>query len=291
LHVHGELLLGLGAAFGAATCFDGAVVLQAADARGVPSAQGLRLALLQTLVRRPRWVLGTIIAILGWPLQLLAFAFIPVTVVQPALAVGMLVLLAGGSRLLGERVGPREWAAAVAIIVGVALLAIGHPDVRRQVPITPGVIACLAVLGAVAVSPLAARPRPRFAWLVAAAGSAFALSALTGKLLVSELDAGHLVPAVAFAAATAAAAGVGFLVDMSALQRYDATRAAPPMFVLETAIPVMLAPWLFDERWGSSVGGGSLIVLGLLLVLAGGGALGASRAVSGLEDEVGSRAA
>jgi drug/metabolite transporter (DMT)-like permease len=289
--VHGELLLGLGAAFGAATCFDGAVVLQAADARQVPRAQGLRLALLQTLVHRPRWVLGTVVAILGWPLQLLAFALIPVTVAQPALALGMLVLLAGGSLLLGERVGPREWAAAVAIIAGVTLLAIGHPDVRRHVPVTTGVLACLLVLGAVAVSPLAARPRPGFVWLVAAAGCAFALSALTGKLLVSELDAGRLAAAAGFAAATAVAAGIGFLVDMSALQRYDATRAAPPMFVLETAIPVVLAPWLFDERWGSTVGGGSLIVIGLALVLAGGGALGASRAVSGIEDELGGRGA
>ncbi len=255
--MNGELLLGLGAAFGAAACFDGAVVLQAADARRVPGAQGLRLALLRTLVQRPRWVLGTTIAILGWPLQLLAFALIPVTVVQPALALGMLVLLAGGSRLLGERVGPREWTAAVAIIVGVALLAVGHPDVQQQVPVTTAVVACLAALGVVALSPLVARPRPGFAWLVGAAGSAFALSALTGKLLVSELDAGNLVAAGAFAVATAAAAGVGFLVDMSALQRYDATRAAPPMFVLETAIPVVLAPWLFDERWGGTVGGGA----------------------------------
>ena len=285
--MNGELLLGLGAAFGAAACFDGAVVLQAADARRVPGAQGLRLALLRTLVQRPRWVLGTTIAILGWPLQLLAFALIPVTVVQPALALGMLVLLAGGSRLLGERVGPREWTAAVAIIVGVALLAIGHPDVQQQVPVTTGVVACLAALGVVALSPLVARPRPGFAWLVGAAGSAFALSALTGKLLVSELDAGNLVAAGAFAVATAAAAGVGFLVDMSALQRYDATRAAPPMFVLETAIPVVLAPWLFDERWGGTVGGGSLIAIGLALVLAGGAALGATRTVSGLEDELG----
>ena len=87
--------------------------------------------------------------------------------------------------------------------------------------------------------------------------------------------------AVAFGAATAAAAGLGFLLDMSALQRFDATRAAPPMFVLETAIPVLLAPWLFGEHWGAFVG------VGLVLVLGGGAMLGASRAVAGLEDEAG----
>jgi len=128
---HG-LAVGLPAALAAAACFDGAVVLQASEARLVPVAQSLRLSLLQTLVRRRRWVLGTAIAVLGWPLQLLALAAAPITVVQPALAMGTLVLLYGGARVLGERVGPREWLAAAAVIAGVALIALGHPELEKK---------------------------------------------------------------------------------------------------------------------------------------------------------------
>jgi drug/metabolite transporter (DMT)-like permease len=278
-----DLLLGLLAALGAAGCFDGAVILQAADARRVPAAHGLRVSLLRRLARRPRWVLGTAIAVLGWPLQLLAFSFAPVTVVQPALAVGTLLLLAAGARVLGEHVGRREWAGAAAVIAGVALLAVGHPDRSSSLPGGWTIAACLLVLAALAASPLARRPPPGLPWLVLAAGSAFALSAIAGKWVVSALDSGRVAAAVGFAAATAGAAGLGLLIDMTALQRFDATRVAPPMFVLETAIPVLLAPVLFAERWLDTPGGGSLVAAGLALVLGGGSVLGASRPVSAVD--------
>jgi drug/metabolite transporter (DMT)-like permease len=198
---------------------------------------------------------------------------------------GTLVLLYGGARVLGERVGPREWLAAAAVIAGVALIAVGHPKLETEVAITPALLACIGGLGVIAASPLLRRGELGLTWLVIAAGSAFALSAITSKLVVAMLDSADIAGAVAFGAATAAAAGLGFLLDMSALQRFDATRAAPPMFVLETAIPVLLAPWLFGEHWGAPVG------VGLVLVLGGGAMLGASRAVAGLEDEAGRRAA
>ncbi len=255
--MNGDLLPGLLAAFGAAACFDGAVVLQAAEARAVPPDHGLRLALVRRLLARPRWVLGTVIAVLGWPLQLLAFSLAPVTLVQPALATGTLLLLAAGSRMLGEHVGRREWSAAGAIIAGVALLAVADPPTSDRVPPAGSIVACLVGLGALGLSPFWAGARPGLHRLVLGAGCAFALSAVTGKIVVSELADGSVARALAFGVVTAAAAGIGFLTDMSALQRFDATRVAPPMFVLETAIPVALAPWLFDERWRDTPGAGS----------------------------------
>ena len=44
--------------------------------------------------------------VLGWPLQIVALAYAPLVVVQPALASGLLVLLLAGERLLGESPGP-----------------------------------------------------------------------------------------------------------------------------------------------------------------------------------------
>jgi hypothetical protein len=63
------------------------------------------------------------------------------------------------------------------------------------------------------------------------------------------------------------------------MQRFEATRVSPPMFVLETALPVALAPLLFHERWSAATGGPALVVTALVLVLLGGGLLGASRRV------------
>jgi drug/metabolite transporter (DMT)-like permease len=279
-----EVFAGMAAAAAAAACFDGAVILQAREAREVGSEHALRLSLLRDLATRPRWVLGTVIAVLGWPLQLLAFALAPVTVVQPTLALGMLLLLAAGARLLGERVGRRECLAAAVVVVGVALLGVGSPRHTEGVPSATAMAVTVVVLGGCAVLPFLLDRRRSGAWpLILAAGSAFALASLTGKLLTVELSRGALWAALAFAGATVAAAGLGFLIDMTAMQRFAATRVAPPMFVLETAVPVALAPVLFGEDWGQTPGGGALVALGLLLVLGGGGVLGSARTVASYE--------
>jgi drug/metabolite transporter (DMT)-like permease len=276
--VDGQVLGGMAAAAAAAACFDGAVILQAQETRQVDPAHGLRLSLLARLVRRPRWVAGTALAVLGWPLQLLALALAPVTVVQPTLALGLVLLLAVGARVLDEPVGPREWAGAAAVVVGVGVLAAAAPAHTDTLPGPAAVAFAGGGLALVIALPFVSARGRTEAWsLIAAAGCAFALSALTGKLLTVELAAGRPLAALAWAVATAACAGVGFLVDQTAMQRFDATRVAPPMFVLETALPVVLAPLLFDERWGPILGRGGLVVVGLLLVLAGGAVLGAVR--------------
>jgi len=276
-----ELVFGVLAAASAAVCFDGAVVLQAREAQAVEHRHGLRLSLLRRLVARPRWVAGAALGAAGIPLQLGALALAPVTVVQPTLALGMLVLLAAGGTLLGEHVGRREWLAAGAVIAGVALLTLGAPRHSNELPAAGAAALPVAGLAAVALLPFALGGDGTRPWvLIGAAGCAFALAAVLGKLLVVELAAGRFGAAIAFAAAAGASTGVGTLVDMTALQRLEATRAAPPMFVVETAVPVALAPWLFGEAWPSSRALTVALVAGLALVLGGGGLLGSARSIS-----------
>jgi drug/metabolite transporter (DMT)-like permease len=276
-------LAGVAAGALAAACFDGAVVLQAREARMVDAAHGLRLSLLTRLARRPGWLVGTAVGVAGWPLQLLAFSLAPVTVVQPTLAVGLVLLLAAGHRMLGEHVGRREWLAAGAVIAGVVVLAAGPPAHTHGRPSIAAAIACGAALGCVVALPFLRGRERAGAWtLIAAAGSAFALAALTSKMLTIELAAGRPLAALAWAAATAACSAVGFLVDMTALQGFEATRVAPPMFVVETALPVALAPVLFGERWSTAGGGTAAVLAGRALTLAGGAALGRSRTVLGV---------
>src|ERR1035437_3225959 len=114
-----NLILGIVAAMGAATLYSLGFAIQAMDAKMAPHEEHLRLALAWSLVRRGRWLLGTGISVLGWPLQIVAVLLAPLIIVQPTLAMGLLVLLFLSARLLGERAGRYEYLAMLAIIVGI----------------------------------------------------------------------------------------------------------------------------------------------------------------------------
>src|SRR5438067_2196656 len=81
-----DLVLGIAAAVGASTLYSLGIALQALDAREAPQGEHLRPALVLGLLRRSRWLRGTGLSILGFPLQVLALHFAPLVVVQPALA-------------------------------------------------------------------------------------------------------------------------------------------------------------------------------------------------------------
>ncbi len=112
-------MLGIAAAVGASTLYSLGIALQALDAKQAPHEEHLRLALAWGLIRRARWLLGTGLSILGWPLQVIALLLAPLVVVQPALAAGLLVLLFLGERMLGEHAGRYEYLAMSAIVLGV----------------------------------------------------------------------------------------------------------------------------------------------------------------------------
>src|SRR5690242_6225693 len=123
----GELLAGIALAGAAAACYDGAVALQAVEARAV-GERGAGLGLLGSLIKRPRWLAATGLAIAGWPLQVAALAIAPLTIVQPALALGLVLLLFLGARMLGEPVRRRDWVAVGAIACGLGVLAVVAPE-------------------------------------------------------------------------------------------------------------------------------------------------------------------
>ena len=103
--------------------YNGGAALQALEAREVPRDHSLRPSLIGHLLSRPRWAAGTALAAMGWPLQAAALTLAPLTIVQPALASGLLLLLAIGARALHERVGARELVGDGAIVGGVGVLA------------------------------------------------------------------------------------------------------------------------------------------------------------------------
>ena len=145
------LVLGILAAVASSCLYNLSIAMQALQAREVPHDHGLRPSLLVRLVKNPRWLGATGIGLLGWPLELAALLLAPLTVVQPVLASGLLLLLYLGATRLGERPGPREFVAIGAILLGLTGVALAAP--QRT---TEHASAALAIsLGAVALIALA----------------------------------------------------------------------------------------------------------------------------------------
>src|SRR3979411_2275327 len=114
-----DLVLGILGAIGASKLSSLGTALQAADAKQAPHEENLRLALAWGLLKRARWLLGTGLSILGFPLQVVALMLAPLVVVQPALATGLLILMLLAEPMLGEPAGRYEHIAMFAIVVGV----------------------------------------------------------------------------------------------------------------------------------------------------------------------------
>lgn len=230
--------------------------------------EALRLSLAGRLLRRPRWLAGTALGVLGWPLQAAALALAPLTVVQPALAFGLVVLLLMGARVLHERVGVREACAVAAIAGGVALLAVAAPDHSTRHASTAAMSIALIILALPAVLPYAMRRwrTPGGVEAAIAAGAGFAWSGLSTKFAVDAASAGAWVHALIWAAVTGAASGLAMLSEMTALQRRPATQTAPLVFVVQVCVPVLAAPLLTGERWSGTPLGGVVIVAGLAMV-------------------------
>ncbi len=223
----------------------------------------------------------------GWPLEIVALLLAPLTVVQPCLASGLVVLLwLGVTRSWGRGRGgasSRRW--------------------RRSSPASPASPGRRP--SAPPSTPAPGRSRWRWAWsrsrsslpyllrgraspagtlAVVSAGFGYAWTAIASKLLTDELAAGALLIAVAWLATAAASEGLALLSEMSALQRRPATQVAPVMFAVQVLVPVILAPLIFEEKWSTTPLDGVALVVFMLVALAGVVLLAGSKAVGAVLD-------
>jgi drug/metabolite transporter (DMT)-like permease len=282
--IAGSTAAGFGVAVLASACYETGYAFQAIEAKRSPGEQALRFSLLKTLAHRPRWVLAVALTIAGWPLQLWALSLAPITVVQPTLALGLLLLLVLGVTVLHEHVGRRELVAVVLVIVGVTAVALSAPPETHSYDTGAGLIVALSLLGVATIVPwLVPSVRKRGAFLlVLAAGAADAWAAFASKLITDELHTGLWLGALAWALGAGAAVALGFLCETTALQRRPATQVAPVILVMQIVIPVLLAPVVGGERWQDTPLDGGVIGIGLLFVSVGAVLLTGSKVVTDL---------
>ncbi len=277
-----SVLFGMAAAVAASAVYNVAIALQALEARQVPAEHGLRPALLLKLLRRPRWLAGAALNFLGWPMQTVALLLAPLTLVQPCLAAGLLLLLFIGSRHLHESVGRREVLSIAAIVAGVVVLALASPHRSDHDAGSETLIVVLGILGFLTILPYLLSRLRRIGGLPVAisAGLGYSWSGISTKLLADALHAGDWTGIIGWAAATGLAAAIGTASEMTALQSRGATEVAPLVFVTQLLVPALLAPVLVNEAWDSTPLGGLVLLGGLLVVAAGSALLASSRVVA-----------
>ncbi len=292
------LALGIVSAVGASLLYNASIALQALEAREVPGEHSLRLSLIGRLVRNKRWLGATALGLAGWPLEIVALLLAPLTVVQPCLASGLILLLWLGATRLGEAPGRREFVAVGAIVAGVGGVAWAAPERTTDHAGAAAIGLALALVAIPVLVPYVLRRRIRHSphqggvevgWaramgilMVLSAGCGYAWTAIASKLLTDELAAGAIVVAALWLATAAASEGLALLSEMSALQRRAATHVAPTMFAVQIIVPVLLAPLIFGESWGDTPLGGVALVAFMGLAVAGTVLLAGSKTVGAM---------
>jgi drug/metabolite transporter (DMT)-like permease len=285
-----DVALGALAAAGASACYEVSYALQALEARRVRLYRTVQVSLLARLARRRLWLFAIALAVAGWPLQLLALSLAPLTLVQPIIALGVVLLLVLAARMLHERIGTRELVCCAGIVLGVAGIAWAAParSDSHAGPLVLGLV--LGGLAAFVAAPYVAAAGGRAlaaVWLVVAAGAGDAWAAFGAKLIVDELSGDGWLAAAGFGVASAAALGAGLLSETSALQHFPASRVGPAVMAMQVAIPVLLAPVVGGEHWGDTPLGGGVLLVSLALVTCSGVVLTSSRAIAGLGEHEG----
>src|SRR4051794_18459519 len=254
------IVAGVACGVAAAVCFELGYVEQAAGARAERTDDAPRLLL--RLARRRRWLGGTALVVCGLLLQLLALRVAPLSVVQPALVLGLGLLVVLAERRLGERVGRRQKLAVGAAGAGVLLLALGGEGAGDTSGGHPAIVLAalgVATLAALAIGHLAHRPRG----LVLAAGLGEAWAVIAAKVAIGDLEDDAILAAVAWGVGAGAFGLLALNAEMTGLQRVPASVVGPLVLATQAAVPIVLAPAAVGEHWRSPVA----VIAGLLLIV------------------------
>jgi drug/metabolite transporter (DMT)-like permease len=276
------VLIGIGASLMAALLLSSGTVLQAIDSRRVSSEHCLQLSLLGRLLRRPMWLLGTVIGYLAFPFELLALHHAPLVLVQPVHALGLLVVLAAGVRFMRERVSAVELAGVAAIIVGLGMVAWGSP-VGADTEISDAALAGMSIaLTLVSFTPFVIGRRCGRSVLILSAALGFAGANLAVKGFSDHLGTHGYLIALGYLAIAAVGSIVGVLNQMSAFQRHRAVEVVPITFAIPTFLPAVLGLLVLHEHWATAAMAGAPFAAGGFLLAMGTATLGRAGAVTSI---------
>ena len=265
-----EYLLGLLAAFS----FAFGLVLQQRGTLQTTAPEG-DPRFMAEVIRKPVWLLGGVLVIVGWILQAWALDYGSLVVVQSLMALSLVFALPLGVRFTGQHVGRRSIIGALVTLVGIVLLvAVGQPQGGIAQPsstawITSGLIILVMIVLVVVIG--RRRRGPVAAVMFAtAAGFCFAFQAAVTKVFVGELGNGV---GAAFSSwyvyALILSAILGFGLQQSALKSGFLAPAMAALNAATLAVSVILGVAIFQETLSQGRGRLSPAAVGLTVAIVG----------------------
>jgi drug/metabolite transporter (DMT)-like permease len=261
---------GLALALLSTTAYNSGLIVEKQALLQLPAISGRRIvSLAVTLGSSPRWLSGFALMLCGLGFQVLALTLAPVTVVQPAIASGVAVVLVLSRLVLREQLGRGEYACVAVMALSVILLAfsagqaeVGHhfSGAAAAAVAIPSVILALTAgaSGLRAGSRRHGKPVTGVSYGIAT-GLLYGVAALAIKALSGTVLHRHGVATILIAVLSSpylyvmgACSAAGLLLFQTALQRCRIAIVAPVSNVLGSIYFMVVGTWLFHERLPSN---------------------------------------
>jgi hypothetical protein len=241
-------------ALAASCCFAVAAVTQQRVAARLPSERAFEPAVLLRLLRRPAWLAGLAAVIAGFALQAAALGLGRLVVVEPVLATSLLLTLALAARRDRRRLRGGEWAAALAVVAGLAVfLVVGQPAGGQRTASASALgLAAAVLLGLVGLCVMVASRFTGSARALLLGVAAGAAAGTTDALVksVAVVAAGHL-PSLITDARLYLLIAIGLLAYTIQQNGYRAAGLAaflPAFAVMEPVTGSLLGLVVYQER-------------------------------------------
>jgi drug/metabolite transporter (DMT)-like permease len=244
------------------------------------------LRLLRVLLTAPSWLAGFVLMLCGFALQVIALTLAPVSVVQPVLGSGVVILLVLSRIVLRETLKRLELACVLAMavaIVAIALSAVGSPGKvgHEASGSVLAAVAVPAVLIAVGLGASALRLNPGGRHRMPSIGVSYAVAsgllygvatlaikAMSGTIAQHAKLDGGLVLAVAtspFPYVAVGCSAFGMLIFQTGLQRCKVSIVGPVSNITGSVFFLVIGTWLFGERLPADPAKLALRVAGIVL--------------------------
>jgi drug/metabolite transporter (DMT)-like permease len=230
---------------------------------------------LRQVLRKPVWLLGSVLLFCGWLSQATALRYGSLALVQSLQALSLVFALALGRYLTHQPVGRRSYLGALTTLLGIILLVtLGQPHGGVAQPAAARwwisgflILALMSGFILLARSRRGAVPAALFS---TAAGLAFAFQAAATKMLVIQLGRGLPGIFVSWPLYVLIAAELGgFALQQSALKTGFLAPATAALNAATLAASVVLGVAVFEESLSHGSGRMSLAVVGLIIAIVG----------------------
>ena len=271
------MVLGLGAALGAAVLFGIAAILQAVGSRKVPTGSELDprrlVGFVVALLKQPAFLGALVLNLAGFGLHFVALRLLPLYLAQAGIAVSLVVTALLATRLMSDQLSAIEWSAVVGVCVGLGLLAVSAGDAGETAPhhgLTVGLIVGLVVIAVLGGFASRSQHASATAVLGLLAGLGYAGVAISARMLDdSSISALFQSPTTYTLPISGALA---FVLYSLALQRGSVTLATTPMIALQTITPAAVGVLVLDDAvrdgwYAGALGGFVVTAIGALILV------------------------